>query len=209
MGSCFHETFRLGDCSPPLTGWFSAMLGIILTGTGLEERLTNFWSWWMNSQLLNCFEPQSSLKKKIPWGCLTLVFPAADTLAHSPALYWQRSEDTIVPSLIYRRKLRVWVARLNHLEKEWFLWCDFMHLCASSLIINFGNAGGSGSPGCPWLRMPGKSGCLYSGVHRKNPLALETHDRVVLPNYVLYLSKNVSRENSPWEPHNLVALLQL
>lgn len=149
------------------------------------------------------------IKKKIPWGCLTLVFPAADTLAHSPALYWQRSEDTIVPSLIYRRKLRVWVARLNHLEKEWFLWCDFMHLCASSLIINFGNAGGSGSPGCPWLRMPGKSGCLYSGVHRKNPLALETHDRVVLPNYVLYLSKNVSRENSHWEPHNLVALLQL
>lgn len=106
------------------------------------------------------------IKKQIPWGCLTLVFPAADTLTHSPALYWPRSEDTIVPTLIYRRKLRVWVARLNHLEKEWFLWCDFMHLCASSSVIKFGSAGGSGCPGCPWLRMPGTCGCLYSHAHR-------------------------------------------
>lgn len=34
-------------------------------------------------------------------------------------------------------------------------------------------------------------------------------DRVVLPNDVLYLPKNVSWENSHREPHNLAALLQL
>lgn len=41
------------------------------------------------------------------------------------------------------------------------------------------------------------------------PFGVGNPDCVVLPNYVLYLSKNVSWENSHGEPHNLVALLQL